>query len=143
MERMTIPCENGDNYLTRLRVIQTPWFGVYLHDIESPDSDPHPHDHPWNFRSFIVKGGYTEKVYPLEHSFANSRLDPYRRAYERRWNRFTWHKMTKNNAHRITQVLPGTVSLILVGKRSSSWGFYLGKEDYMDWKEYESVYRSV
>ncbi len=43
--RMTIPCKDGLLYLTRLRVVATPWFGVYVHDIHEDDGDRDPHDH--------------------------------------------------------------------------------------------------
>ena len=57
----------GDPYLDRLRIIQTPWFGVYLHHIHRPDSDPDPHDHPWAFASLVLTGSYRELVWPDKH----------------------------------------------------------------------------
>lgn len=131
MQRMTIPCENGLNYLTRLRVIQTPWFGVYLHDLYEPDSDRDPHDHPWDFTSFIVKGGYLEKVWPIPHILMDV-------SYKRRWNKYSWHKMTRDMAHRITSVDPGTRSLIFVGKRTRNWGFFT-EDGWMSWQDYEKA----
>jgi hypothetical protein len=51
-------------YLRRLRLIETPWFGVKLHKIVLSD-DPRTrglHDHPWSFVSFQITGGYRELV---------------------------------------------------------------------------------
>lgn len=34
---------------------------VFLHEILGDDEGPH-HDHPWNFRSIILRGGYAEEL---------------------------------------------------------------------------------
>src|SRR5262245_13303083 len=62
--RMTIPCKDGADYLVRLRIIQTPFFGVYLHDIHEDDGDRDPHNHPWSFLSIVLRGHYRERYYP-------------------------------------------------------------------------------
>src|SRR3954452_12681330 len=80
MERFEVPNYDSDgNYLTRWRIVQTPWFGVFLHRFDGPDPRPTLHDHPWNFVSFVVRGGYTER-----------RLDP--------------ADMTVNEHHRVGRV---------------------------------------
>lgn len=33
---------------------------IRLHHIMQPDDDPHLHDHPWDFRTVILKGWYME-----------------------------------------------------------------------------------
>lgn len=131
MQRMTIPCEDGTEYLTRLRVVQTPWFGVYLHDLKAPDKEA-PHDHPWDFYSIILRGYYTETVWPVPN--VSMDIDKYTRT----WRMFSWHKMEKEWAHRIWFVAPGTKSLILVGKRSRNWGFFEDGQ-WIPWQEYEGV----
>lgn len=50
----------GDAYLVRWRLLQTPWFAVYLHHILRSDDDRALHDHPWSFASVILAGGYFE-----------------------------------------------------------------------------------
>lgn len=133
MARMTIPCENGLKYLTRLRIVQTPWFGVYLHDLYEPDSDSDPHDHPWDFTSFIVKGSYLEVVYPAPHVTLEIN-------YKRHWHQFSHHRMLREQAHRILKVEPGTKSLIFVGRRSRNWGFFT-EMGWMSWQDYEAAKR--
>jgi hypothetical protein len=49
------------NYLTRWRIIETPWASLYLHRITTPDSRPTLHDHPWNFTALVLRGGYVER----------------------------------------------------------------------------------
>lgn len=128
--RMTIPCENGLVYLARLRIIQTPWFGIYVHDIYEPDADRHPHNHPWSFISIVLRGEYMEMVYdeptktPLWHSACNHH------------KRFSIHKMGRKSAHRIIYAGPRLKTLILVGPRRSNWGFFT-EDGYKPWQEYE------
>lgn len=38
----------------------TPWGAIRIHHIMRPDEDRFPHDHPFDFTSFILKGGYIE-----------------------------------------------------------------------------------
>lgn len=132
-KRMTIPCENGLMYLARLRVIQTPWFGVYIHDIFEPDGDRDPHNHPWSFISIVLRGWYEERVWedPINHSDVfHSRIKAHMR--------WSWHKMGRESAHRITNAAPGLKTLILVGPRRSNWGFFT-PTGYMEWHEYEAA----
>jgi len=49
---------SGD-YMRRW-VIKTPWFLLRLHHIMRSDNDRHFHDHPFDFTSLILKGGYIE-----------------------------------------------------------------------------------
>ncbi len=42
-----------------------PWFrdcGLYLHRIDKTDDDRHCHNHPYNFGSLILRGGYCQGV---------------------------------------------------------------------------------
>lgn len=52
---------DDETYLVRWRIIQTPWFGIFLHRMGTPDSRPTLHDHPWGFLSLVLRGGYVER----------------------------------------------------------------------------------
>lgn len=54
--------DEDDVYLTRHKLLVTPWFAVYLHKIGTPDMRPTLHDHPWPFVAFVLRGGYVEQV---------------------------------------------------------------------------------
>ena len=62
METFRVPSFDDPevDYLTRLRIVQTPWAAIYLHRIGTPDSRPTLHDHPWNFVAVVLRGGYRE-----------------------------------------------------------------------------------
>jgi hypothetical protein len=105
-------------YLKRWRIIQTPYFGIYLHKILLPDGDRNPHNHPWDFWSFILKGQYTEefKIARGTHERPNT------------WRRGSFHKMWIHNFHRITLLEVPTWTLVFTGKRVQDWGFLDGLE---------------
>lgn len=130
---MLIPCQDGIPYLFRRRLIQTPWFGIYLHDIFEPDTDQDPHDHPWTFWALILRGAYTERHHPLPHVLPDQ-------FHYHTWKRWSWHRMTRETAHRIVEAEPGLRTLIFVGKRHKDWGFYT-KGGWVPWQEYEGVKR--
>jgi len=120
---------DGEKYLTRLNLIQTPWFSVKLHWILRPDPDRDLHDHPWPFVSFVLRGGYEE------YESKDPKNEP---GKLRKVNWFNY-KNTKT-AHRISYAKPGTLTLIFSGARSNQkeWGFFDQEtRSYTDWREYE------
>ena len=127
---------NGVLYLSRLVLLRTPWFGLNLHWIHKPDPDRDLHDHPWWFAAFVVSGGYIEITSP----------EPTTNKKRVRMINFFNKKNTKE-AHRITDVQPNTITLILTGPKKKSWGFYVPSEDgksanYVPWREYIKVNHS-
>jgi hypothetical protein len=118
--------------LRRLRVIKTPWFGIYIHEILGPDCDRDLHDHPWNFTSFVLRGAYTEEYQedPQHMLEPDSTL-----TVIQQWKRGTRHHMPTTAAHRIIKVEPGTVTLVLVGPKTRDWGFWT-KHGFVRWWVY-------
>jgi hypothetical protein len=82
---------------------------VRVHHILRPDADRHLHDHPWNARTIILRGGYTELRQDGPHT---------RRAGETVALRF-------GEYHRITQVAAdaGALTLFITGRYRGTWGF--------------------
>jgi len=96
------------NYLWRLRLVQTPWFGIYLHRFDTPDSRPTLHDHPWPFLSLLIRGSYSEVT--------DYRKPPH---HVRCLN-----VKGKRSLHYISELhRPVVWSLVLVGRRSREWGY--------------------
>lgn len=130
-QRMTIPCQDGLVYLVRLRIVQTPWFSVYLHDIHEPDGDRDPHNHPWSFISVILRGHYTERFHPFPEKLIGRNV-----FYDQTWRRFSVHRMGRDTAHRIVEAAPGLKTLIITGPRRGGWGFFT-PDGYVPWQEYK------
>lgn len=131
MQRMRISKPGYGLYLDRIRIIQTPLGGVYLHHIVRPDADKDPHDHPWPFGSLVLRGGYQEQFHPIP----NVHINTFR---VQRWSRWSWHRMGTETAHRITHVLGDTWTLVFVGRRRRTWGFFKDGT-WFSWDEYEEM----
>lgn len=126
MEPFTVPdYDSDDDYLWRLRIIQTPFFGVYLHKLGTPDPRDTLHDHPWKFFSIVLRGGYDEMrrtTHSIEEAWwvADGTIMPY--AYPRRVRLFNW--MPLDALHWISKLhrVP-TWTLVFVGRRRRVWGY--------------------
>lgn len=102
-----------------------PWWqfpiSIRLHHILLPDQDRHLHDHPWNARTFILRGWYVERR-PVPHEFI-------RRAGDTVALKF-------GEYHRITEVSPGGVwTLFITGRYRGTWGFNVDGRK-VPWREY-------
>lgn len=99
------------DYLWRLRILQTPLFGIYLHKLGTPDPRDTLHNHPWPFVSFVLRGGYTEFI-PGPY-YAQSH-------YVKRMN----VKRFNNSFHWIAELdRTPTWTLVFVGRRRRVWGY--------------------
>lgn len=130
MDRFHI-VKDGRLYLDRLRIVQTPWFGVMLHRIHAPDLDRDPHDHPWPFMSLILRGSYSERLWHRPAEIALRSDHPVLR-YHPRWSLKT---VRLHQAHKITVVSEGLLTLVITGRRHGSWRFWTDVGP-VDWREY-------
>jgi hypothetical protein len=112
-------------YLRRLRIVQTPWCAFMMHWIYEADFDRDPHDHPWNFWSFVLRGGYIEHIYDSPDALVRPQW----------WRRFSLHKMPVDKAHQIRSVVADTVTLVFTGRRQRVWGFWT-PAGFVVWKTY-------
>lgn len=90
---------------------------IRIHKIVKPDADRHLHDHPWNARTFIMKGWYREER--VNGSFLRKKGDAYGLNFQ--------------EYHKITHVSCGGVyTLFITGKLRGVWGFLVDgiKVDY-------------
>ena len=125
---------DGDPYLDRLRIAQTPLFGLYLHHIHRPDREPDPHDHPWWMATIILTGGYDEAVWvdKRDRSGYVFRARP----------RWSLRHLNRRAAHMITDVRGPLWTLALVGPKRGEWGFWRvpgagGRAEFVPWREYD------
>ena len=127
-----IPDASNDKrvYLRRLRIVQTPLFALYLHFIYLKDEDRDPHDHPFNFWSLILRGGYTERVWRIAPGIDRDRLH-----FTQTWGRFSFHKMSMRESHMIDTLKPHTTTLVFCGRKVKSWGFY-PETGYVPYQQY-------
>lgn len=100
------------NYLTRWRLVQTPWIALYLHRFDGPDSRPILHDHPWPFLSIVLRGGYTE------HRMGGDQVVR-TRLVTRASYMPVWAAHFIERLHR-----EPTWTLVVVGRRQRRWGYW-------------------
>jgi hypothetical protein len=126
--------KTGDLYLRRWRIVQTPWFSIYLHKIASPDKDRDLHDHPWPFASLVLRGGYDERIGVDTADAAIAQRPPHTQTVRRGWLSLAFRRAT--DAHRIVRLhRTPTWTLVLTGPRRRSWGFYTDR-GYVPWTTY-------
>lgn len=114
------PEGNQELYLRRWILARTPWFQILLHKICRPDADRDLHDHPWSFRSLILKGGYVEEIIDPDIFDHYHERNKYERVNKRA--AFVGHDTT--SFHRIDRLLDGPAwTLVFTTGKRKSWGF--------------------
>lgn len=121
MERFEVPSieQPTENHFVRYRLVQTPWFGVYVHRFDNPDVRTF-HDHPWNFVSVVVRGGYVEaSPHGGAPAVSLAQVPDHRLLRAGSINR-----KRATDLHYIADLVrKPTWTLILVGKRQRTWGY--------------------
>ena len=100
--------------------------GIFVERLLAALNDPVPCDS----RPIIVTGPPTmwESVKFVERLLVNHRT--------RTWRRWSIHRMPLDVAHRITAVEPGTITLVLRGRKVRNWGFYM-PTGWVPWEHYD------
>lgn len=132
MSPMTLRDAEGNVYLERLRILDTPLFGVYIHHITAEDPDRDLHNHPWPFLSIVLSGHYIEEITREPHADVwKTELEAHKRG--------SIHKFSLAWAHRIRSVDDGTWTLIIRGRRRPNWGFFIAPGHLVPWRVYHDV----
>jgi hypothetical protein len=110
------------------------WF---IHNIRLPDEGRDMHDHPWDFTSWVLLGGYTEEVRRVEGtlSYVETRCHSAGDKIEN----------SAYHTHRIEflerSVLGSTWTLVNTGPARRVWGFFTRKTqtsplEWTNWRKY-------
>lgn len=133
----------GSLYLRRWRLLgynaKLPGlFGrsVMLHRIVRPDQDRDPHDHPWDFWTLVLKGGYVEHIYhqPYKTRPRNPGIDKPEAVVRMPGDR-SFRPAT--HLHRIDSLPFGDAWTLVMTKRREGhqWGFWTTK-GWVYWKHF-------
>lgn len=57
-----IKSKSGEVHFRRWEILKTRWGSIWLHAIYKADQDKHLHNHPWDFKSLVLKGSYLEQT---------------------------------------------------------------------------------
>lgn len=134
---------DGSLYMGRWGLFETRWLSARVHHIASADDDRALHDHPWNFVSLVLSGGYTElrpdSIEP--HWCRMVGLDwEYASGFERRAGSIAFRRAT--DRHRVMEVQPGTYTLFIYGSTVQWWGFYT-REGKIHWADFVGARESA
>lgn len=130
-----IKSKEGALHFRRWRLLSTPWFSIFIHQIFKGDEDRHCHDHPWSFVTCILKGGYVEynensSQWDIENGNGKYCLPSLTTGI-----RFV--KSTKLHTIRLIRNRP-TTTLVLAGPRNREWGYGING-GWLDNKTYRKL----
>jgi len=106
-------------------------FPVVIHHFKGPEpEDAEPHDHPFDFTTFIMKGGYTETIHRTElghHTFDFIHEEG------------CSHKVEATDIHLITKMSEGgCFTLMLPGEKVREPGFWKFDESGAHFRQHDS-----
>jgi hypothetical protein len=127
---------NPDHLLiTRFRIITTPWFGVMVHALETPDETRHLHNHPWPFVTMILRGGYDQLWAPSLEDAAKA-VATGASPITKRMRAGSIGRMNRHQFHAIATLhRRPTWTLFMTGPRGGAWGFATA-DGFVDHDEY-------
>lgn len=136
-------------YMIRYIVFKTPLLSLYIHRFLKSDEEV-PHDHPFSFYSYVIKGGYNEYLYDKDNNFnLNISIRKEKSLAFRKAEQVHRVKLDKEYYLAEQNMAPLTVCLIF--RRRREWGFWPEHTDYkikgqkltavkkrhfVDWRQY-------
>jgi hypothetical protein len=118
---------------------------VYIHQFASSDTDDELHNHPWEAVSLILAGGYAEER--RVESAAFDSVDAWLRGrpagYKvviRDFKPGSINHLFADTFHKVTLLEADCWTLIVIGKRVQSWGFWsplTGR--FLGWRDHHAM----
>jgi len=119
---------------------------VLLHFFARGDDDQSLHDHPWDFQTTILSGGYWEHLPPSNYMgftgvFSDDHNMPGPEWNVRREFRAAGQTVKRDatQLHCVGEVLPGTVTLVRTGPRWREWGFHPPGQPWVPYKQFLKI----
>lgn len=121
-----------------------------LHYFSQGDDDESLHDHPWDFRTEILAGGYEEHLPPdgwtptriIEGKVVSSPGPAWDvNIVHRSFGDLIEHKA--EDLHCVGKVQPGTWTLVTTRNKRRRWGFHPPGRPYILWADYLSERKQV
>lgn len=143
---------NGSLYMGRWALFESRWLSARVHYIATADDDRALHDHPWNFVSLVLQGGYVEaRPLTVEPCFMQVQRPVVLGDPEPEWveqvmlTRRVAGAMAFRRAtdrHRVVSVDRGTYTLFVYGLGVQWWGFYT-REGKVHWQDFASKHAAI
>ncbi len=154
--------ENKTVYLVRYILFKSKYGCIYIHRFMRSDADC-PHDHPWNFFTYIVSGGYTEVYYDVEKpvtgliTIYTSISDETELRFKSYWSKTLnkrvpgslayrkatdIHQVVLDRSYEMNEIKDAPLTICFMGPRLRHWGFWdLNKKGsvWTDWRKYLNI----
>ncbi len=156
--------EGATVYLVRYIVFKSKWGCIYIHRFMRSDSDT-PHDHPWNFFTYVISGGYKEVFYnknkpdiyeETEWIAGNMEDHPVtKRTFRNLWTMSVNERLPGSVAYRratdvhqvvvdkerdMSEINNAPFTICLMGPRVREWGFWSNDGTvFTDWRKYLNI----
>ena len=136
-------------YLVRYLVFKSKLFSFYIHRFMRSDSDV-PHDHPWNFFTYVISGGYKEVFYDRKAYQTNENQTEFTSLWTRKLNtrlpgslayrRATdIHQVVVDREYEMSEIQEAPYTICLIGPRFRQWGFWKDSATFTDWRQYLKI----
>lgn len=128
--------EDRGLYMRRFILSDRSFGGLFVHVFYRSDEDPDCHCHPWNFFTFVLRGGYQDETWeysPLEQPM-------YQVAYQKTMKAGAFGVRRAEHMHRVRLLDPSrrTWTFVVRGPKRREWYFYT-PQGRVHWKTYLGV----
>ena len=139
-------------YLARYILFKSKYGCIYIHRFLRSDAD-HPHDHPWNFFTYVISGGYDEWYYDVERPERSPDMKEYYSYWTTEINKrqpgslayrkaTDIHKVVLNRSYTLDEIKEAPFTICFMGPRLRHWGFWNLEEKgavWTDWRKYLNI----
>jgi hypothetical protein len=137
--RWFIGADHLGNYMRRW-IARCPWGTLRLHNILTSDAGRDFHDHPFNFSSLILSGGYVEHRPGCRCEMLGSPLRGSHRGTDCRfYGPGSVVRRQATDFHRLELVNGPAWTLVVSGPYFRTWGFQT-TNGWVDFREYRRSY---
>jgi hypothetical protein len=112
-----------------------------------------PHDHPWNFFTYVLSGGYTERLYDKEQSQLSTEKSDFSAFWTPKINKrppgslayrpaTAIHQVVTDRTYEMSELDKAPFTVCLMTKRRRNWGFWPLKDQgavFVDWRKYLNI----
>jgi hypothetical protein len=140
-KKKVIKREDNKDYLVRYTLCNNRWFSIKVHHLLISD-DSCLHNHPWLFKSLILKGGYWEITPDVDqHKLdVTKTFDGSNGKTVKKW--YGPGSFLNRPAHWIHRLeLPEGQTcwtFVITFKKTKEWGFFTRQFGFLNWQNYRS-----
>lgn len=147
-------------YLVRYIVLKSKFLTIFIHRFLRSDKQD-PHDHPWNFFTYIISGCYYEHFYDRSAPLAEIDLKQtingtheVHKVYTQYWSKTTnvrkegsvayrrandIHRVELDRSYTLDEIHLAPYTVCFIGPRVREWGFWTSDTIFVDWRRHLNI----